>query len=221
MKRAIGLFTAMILLLSYTPAQPRRRGLVRKYPKPPPGRSNMTWASATYPKVIARNLLLPSPPPSKSTRSRPPAYVGRGDAYVLSGETEDNLTAAKADYETAIELDETSAEAYLGLADVFIRQGDYEKAQVILKQGLEITGDGKLQEQLNTIQHRQETQGELVYSDEDFALLHDVTEAGLQLTVKLMAVRLLRLPSAAFRSEITMSLTSAAVTRAYWNTAGR
>ena len=52
-----------------------------------------------------------------------PAYVGRGDAYVKSGETESNLAAAKADYETAIEWDEISAEAYLGLADVYIRQG--------------------------------------------------------------------------------------------------
>lgn len=74
---------------------------------------------------------------------RAPAYVGRGDAYVLSGETEENLTAAKADYETAIELDETSAEAYLGLADVYIRQGDYEKALEILRQGYEATPDAR------------------------------------------------------------------------------
>ena len=72
---------------------------------------------------------------------RAPAYVGRGDAYVLSGETEENLTAAKVDYEKAIELDETSAEAYLGLADVYIRQGDYEKAMEILRQALEKLGD--------------------------------------------------------------------------------
>lgn len=31
-------------------------------------------------------------------------YVGRGDAYVASGETEENLAAARADYEKAIEL---------------------------------------------------------------------------------------------------------------------
>ena len=68
-----------------------------------------------------------------------PVYVGRGNAYVLSGETEDNLSAAKADYEKAVELDETSAEAHLGLADVYIRQGDYDKALEILRQGLEKT----------------------------------------------------------------------------------
>lgn len=67
--------------------------------------------------------------------------MGRGDAHVLSGETEKNLAAAKTDYEKAIELDETSPEAYLGLADMYIRQGDYEKALEILVHGLEKTGN--------------------------------------------------------------------------------
>lgn len=70
-----------------------------------------------------------------------PAYVGRGDAYVLSGETEENLTAAQADYETAIELDEGSAAAWLGLADVYIRHRDYDKALQILQEALEKTGE--------------------------------------------------------------------------------
>lgn len=69
------------------------------------------------------------------------AYVGRGDAYVLSSETEDNLTAAQMDYEKAIELDETLAEAYLGLADVYVRQGDYDRALDILRVGLNKAGD--------------------------------------------------------------------------------
>lgn len=68
---------------------------------------------------------------------RASAYVGRGNAYVLSDEAEDNLSAAKSDYEKAIELDEMMAEAYIGLADVYIRQGDYDKALEILCQGLE------------------------------------------------------------------------------------
>ena len=65
------------------------------------------------------------------------AYVGRGDAYIASGETEETLTAAQADYEKAIELDETLVSAYLGLADVYIRQGDYESAWNILKEALD------------------------------------------------------------------------------------
>ena len=82
---------------------------------------------------------------------RVPAYVGRGDAYVKYGETDENLAAAKADYEKAIELDETNAEAYLGLADVYIRQGDYKKAREILAKGVDKTGSEALQEMLGGI----------------------------------------------------------------------
>lgn len=73
-----------------------------------------------------------------------PAYVGRGDAYVLSGETEENLTAAQLDYEKAIELEETLVEAYLGLVNVYIRQGDYDKALEILKFGMKMTSNNQV-----------------------------------------------------------------------------
>ena len=72
---------------------------------------------------------------------RPEAYIGRGDAYALSGDTEDNLSAAQGDYEAAIALDETLPEAWLGLADVYVRRGDYEKAMEILREALEKTGN--------------------------------------------------------------------------------
>ena len=72
---------------------------------------------------------------------RAPAYVGRGDAYVLSGETDENMVAAQADYEKAIELDETNVDAYLGLADVYVWQGDYDGALDILRNGQNKTGD--------------------------------------------------------------------------------
>lgn len=65
-----------------------------------------------------------------------PAYVGRGNAYIGLGETEENLTAAQADYEQAVELEETNVDAYLGLADVYIRKGDYVKALEVLKDAL-------------------------------------------------------------------------------------
>ncbi len=68
-----------------------------------------------------------------------PAYVGRGDAYIGSGETGKNLAEAQADYEMAIELDEANAQAYLGLADVYIRKGDYDKALEVLRDGMEKT----------------------------------------------------------------------------------
>lgn len=67
---------------------------------------------------------------------RPEGFIGRGDAYIGSGETEDNLAVALSDYETALTLDEMLAGAWLGLADVYIRQGDYEKALDVLKEAL-------------------------------------------------------------------------------------
>lgn len=79
---------------------------------------------------------------------RAPAYVGRGDAYVQSGETEEDLTAAQVDYEKAIELDELLVEAYLGLANVYIWKGDYDMALEILQQGFEKVSDDKIEEKI-------------------------------------------------------------------------
>ncbi|MCI9332969.1 MAG: tetratricopeptide repeat protein [Oscillibacter sp.] len=79
------------------------------------------------------------------------AYVGRGDAYIGAGETEEKLAAAQADYEKAIELGETLAEAYVGLADVYIRQGDYDLALEILQQGFEKVSDDKIEEKIHEV----------------------------------------------------------------------
>lgn len=72
------------------------------------------------------------------------AYVGRGQAYVLSSETEENLVAAQADFEMAIELDDILPDAYLGLADVFTRMNEYNKAVNTLNMGLERTGQNQV-----------------------------------------------------------------------------
>ena len=71
---------------------------------------------------------------------RPEGYVGRGDAYIGSGETEENLAAALADYETAVALDETLVDAWLRLAEVYIFRGDYDMALEVLYSGIESTG---------------------------------------------------------------------------------
>ena len=60
------------------------------------------------------------------------AYFGRAEAYISSGETEENLSYALLDYEMIISIDDSNPEAYLGLADVYIRQGNYEKALELL-----------------------------------------------------------------------------------------
>ena len=76
--------------------------------------------------------------------NRAEAYMGRGDAYIGSGETEDNLAAALADYEEAVALDETNAAAWLGLADVYIRQMDYDAAIEVLNKGYSVTDSQKM-----------------------------------------------------------------------------
>lgn len=68
-------------------------------------------------------------------------YIGRGDAYIGSGENAQNLSSAQADYEAAIALDEADANAWLGLADVHIRRGDYDKAMEVLQEALDKTGN--------------------------------------------------------------------------------
>ena len=68
------------------------------------------------------------------------AYLDRAQATVFSGETEENLSAALADYEKAKELGDNSSDLWLGFADIYIRQGEYDKALEILKEGLDKTG---------------------------------------------------------------------------------
>lgn len=83
-----------------------------------------------------------------------PAYVGRGDAYVGLGETEENLAAAQADYEAAIGLDITFSEAYIGLADLYIRKGEKEKALEILTAALENVLDlDAIQNKITEMEH--------------------------------------------------------------------
>ena len=65
------------------------------------------------------------------------AYIARGGAYIASGETADNLAAALADYEAVLSFDEANPDAWLGLADVYIRMGEYDKALEILQKALE------------------------------------------------------------------------------------
>ena len=69
---------------------------------------------------------------------QPLPYVGRGDAYILLDES---FEEAQADYEKALELDDTISGAYLGLAEICIRQDRLDDAITILEKGLKKTGD--------------------------------------------------------------------------------
>jgi len=93
------------------------------------------------------------------------AYVGRGDAYMGGGDAyvgsddahagggtpetlAENLAAAKADYQAALDLDKTIAEAWLGLVDAQIMQEDYEGAAQVLEEALAVIESEKVKEKL-------------------------------------------------------------------------
>lgn len=87
-------------------------------------------------------------------------YVSRGDARIQAGVkakdlTEDRLEASEADYTTAKSLDAACAGAWLGLADVSIREGNIDGdggAKAILEEGLAATGnDAGVQAKLDQI----------------------------------------------------------------------
>lgn len=100
------------------------------------------------------------------------AYLGRAEAYVFSGETAENLSSALADYENVLAMDETNAAVYLGIADVYIRQSEFDKALEILQTGLDKTGGnaeiaGKIEEieSGNITDSQNRLRGEFAYGE--------------------------------------------------------
>lgn len=72
------------------------------------------------------------------------AYAQRGNARILSGETEENLTISMDDYQQALNLDETNALAYLGVIDIHIRRGEYDEAEAAMEDAKEKTNNDPL-----------------------------------------------------------------------------
>ena len=70
--------------------------------------------------------------------NRAEAYVGRGDAYVASGENAENLNAALSDYEAALELDNTILPAWLSTGEIHVSLGNYEDAIEAYNRALEL-----------------------------------------------------------------------------------
>ena len=95
---------------------------------------------------------------------QPLAYVGRGNAYIGSGETSENLTAALADYEKALELDETLADVYVKLADIYISMQDRDAAIATLLRGKEITGNEDILTKLDALNSRIDVLDRLIES---------------------------------------------------------
>lgn len=95
---------------------------------------------------------------------RAPAYVGRGDAYIIVAEEfagsiteaaqlgQEAINAyqnAVKEYITAIELDGMDVDTYRKAAKVYIALGDIDSATAILEQGFQTTEDKSLQEILD------------------------------------------------------------------------
>lgn len=87
------------------------------------------------------------------------AYVGRGDAYIGLGETEENLAAAQADYEKALSIDATFVEVYQKLAQTYLALGQSDKMIEILEQGYELIGDKTLRKSLDDILSKMSEEG--------------------------------------------------------------
>ena len=79
------------------------------------------------------------------------AYIGRGQALLKMDPTSENLDGAQADFEKALELDSTQTDAWLGLSDVYMARGDEKGALDILRQGLEATGNSRIEEVLQDL----------------------------------------------------------------------
>ena len=62
-----------------------------------------------------------------------------------------NYEEAIIEFEAAIEIDETKADAYIGLAEVYIEQGDLQKAIEILEEGYEKTKADSISAKLDEI----------------------------------------------------------------------
>ena len=65
---------------------------------------------------------------------------------------EGDYAKAVENYEKALEIDDISAEAYLGLVEAYIRSGDFEKALETARKGFEKSGDPRLQEKIDMLE---------------------------------------------------------------------
>ena len=93
---------------------------------------------------------------------RPEAFVGRGQAYVLSGGTEEELSAALDDFEAALDLDDAQTAAWLGLADAYLGLGEPERAREALEQAAALLGedDPEITDRLERLERLEEPEPE-------------------------------------------------------------
>ncbi len=65
--------------------------------------------------------------------------------------SEQNYEQAIIEYEKVLEIEPMNVDAYLGLAKVYEKMGDIDKAIEILREGLKMTGDERIEKRLNKL----------------------------------------------------------------------
>ena len=74
----------------------------------------------------------------------PSRKVSRGIELAERYLSEQNYEQAVAEYENVLEIDPTNVDVYLGLAEIYEKTGDTDKAVEILEQGVEKTNADRL-----------------------------------------------------------------------------
>ncbi len=95
------------------------------------------WEPAEPSVLVAESEPADTPEPVKLSTVED--YLSEAKARLESGETEENLSGALSAYETVLKLDNGNVEALLGIADIYIRRGDFDGALAFLKEN---TGSG-------------------------------------------------------------------------------
>lgn len=121
MKKSVLILLSVLLLVGCGKAAPAP--VSEAAPTAPP-------AAQSEAVPTAAPTAAPTPEPTPDAFS----FLEAAKAALAQGEAEDSLAAALDAYLQALELDPASAEALLGAADVYIRQGDFDGALAFLKE---------------------------------------------------------------------------------------
>ena len=77
------------------------------------------------------------------------ALIGRGTALIL---WQEDIPTARADFELALEIDESNEGAGLGLVDIYIRLGEFDRALEIARRSYDAAGGESLRDKVQSLE---------------------------------------------------------------------
>ena len=77
------------------------------------------------------------------------ALIGRGTALIL---WQEDIPAARSDFELVLEIDESNEDAGLGLVDIYIRLGEFDRALEIARQSYDVAGGELLRDKVQMLE---------------------------------------------------------------------